>query len=242
MNAEINTMTCWICNNPADTREHVIKQSDIRRLFGRGPYQKGKRLMRTDPNQRKRLIQSEDSVHIKYKRGLCENCNSARSQSWDEVYDKFMEFVQVSDKALKSTRRLDFNRIVQNSVSEFATNLYSYFVKAFGCQLQEQGQKPPSELSEYLLGNRDNTNLCITFAVYENMPMTLPSPMVEIHGLEGDIENNTKRPLNYEWAVSIEWLTVLFWYNKQPTVDLGQPWYGTPDQIRMGSYRNRNSS
>jgi len=45
-------MKCWICGNPADTREHIIKQSDIRRLFGRGPYQKGNRLKRMDQNQR----------------------------------------------------------------------------------------------------------------------------------------------------------------------------------------------
>ena len=239
MKADINTMKCWICNDPADTREHVIKQSDIRRLFGRGPYPKGKRLIRSDPNQRKRLIQSEDSVHIKYQRGLCENCNSSRSQPWDEAYDKFMEFVQVNDKKLKHTRKVDFNRIVQNNAIGFVENLYSYFVKVFGCQLQEQRQQPPSELSEYLLGKRNNINLCITFAIYESMPQNLPSPMVQIHGLEGDVEDDTKRPLNYEWAVSIEWFTILFWYNKQPTIDLGQPWDGTFDQIRMGRYGNR---
>ena len=233
---------CWICGAAANTREHTIKQSDIRRLFGPGPYAKGKRLVRTDERHGKKTIQSEDSVYIKYHRGLCEHCNSGRSQPWDEAYDTFMEFVQAHDRELKFTRMVDLNRIVLNYGSELATNLYSYFVKAFGCQLQEHGQQPPTELCEHLLGKRHNTNLIITFAIYASMPLQLSSPMVQIHNLEGDIEVGTRRPVNYMWAVSIEWFTIVFWYNKPPAIGLGHPWDGTFDQIRMGSYRDRTIS
>jgi len=236
-----NSSLCWICGAAANTREHTIKQSDIRRLFGTGPYAKGKRLVRTDEGGSKKIIQSEDSVHIKYQQSLCEHCNSGRSQPWDEAYDNFMEFVQAHAQELKRTLKIDLNRIVQNHGNEFAENLYSYLVKAFGCQLQEHGQQPPLELSEYLLGKRNNTNLIITFSVYTSIPQQLSSPMVQIHNLEGDVEVDMSRLLNYTWAVSVEWLTIVFWYNKQPTIELGHAWDGTFDQIRMGSYKDRNS-
>ena len=233
---------CWVCGAAANTREHTIKQSDIRRLFGPGPYTKGKRLVRADEGHSKKIIQSEDSVHIKYQQGLCEHCNSARSQPWDEAYDTFMEFVQAHDQELKRTRMVDLNRIVPNHGSKFAANLYSYFVKAFGCQLHEHGQQPPTELSEYLLAMRHNTNLIMTFALYASIPLQLSSPMVQIHNLEGDIEVSTRRPIDYTWAVSIEWLTIVFWYNKPPAIGLGQPWDSTSSQIRMGTYIDRTSS
>ena len=192
-------MKCWICNNPANTREHVIKQSDIRRLFGRGPYSKGKRLKRTDQNQVKKLIQSEDSIHIKYQKNLCKHCNSARSQPWDEAYDEFMEYILTHEPELKQKHRIDFKDVVQTDISKFTSSLYSYFVKAFGCQLQEYGQKSPLELSEFLLGKRKNTNLKITFSVYKSIPQNSSSPMIQIHNLEGDVENVSKKPLNYTW-------------------------------------------
>jgi hypothetical protein len=228
-------MKCWICNNPADTREHVIKQSDIRRLFGRGPYPKGKRLKRTDQNRSKKLIQSEDSIHIKYQKNLCKECNSSRSQPWDEAYDKFMEYFIFHESELKKIRKVDFKNIAQYDNGIFSKRLYSYFIKSFGCQLQESGQIPPIELSEILLEKRNNTNLKVTFATYERMPQNLTSPMIQIHDLEGDFDNLLKKPLNFTWAVSIAWLTIIFWFNKVPAVALGSPFVGDAGNIDIGS-------
>src|SRR5208337_2466687 len=93
--------SCWICGDKADTREHTIKQSDMRRLFGSGPYRKEKRLVRTDEARNKKIIQSKDSVHIKYQPSLCQYCNSTRSQPWDQAYDMFMEFIQLHRQRIK---------------------------------------------------------------------------------------------------------------------------------------------
>ncbi|MFP3983652.1 MAG: hypothetical protein ACLFV2_08195 [Desulfurivibrionaceae bacterium] len=230
-------MKCWICNDPVDTREHVIKQSDIRRLFGRGPYPKGKRLKRTDQNQTKKIIQSEDSIHIKYQKSLCKHCNSTRSQPWDRAYDEFMEYILNHAPELKQKYRIGFKAVTQTDINKFTSNLYSFFIKAFGCQLQEHGQKPPLELSEFLLGKNDNTKLKVSFAIYESMPQDLTSPMIQIHNLDGDFDNFLKKPVNYTWAVSIEWLTICFWFNKEPSEDLGLPFIGNVDSISIGSYK-----
>jgi len=230
-------MKCWICNKPADTREHVIKQSDIRRLFGRGPYPKGKRLKRIDQNQSEKLIQSEDSIHIKYQKSLCEECNSSLSQPWDEAYDKFMEYCISHESELKMNRKVDFKNIAKHDTGTFSKSLYSYFIKSFGCQLQESGQIPPIELSECLLVKRNNTNLKVTFAIYENMPQNLPAPMIQVYDLEGVYDNLLKKPLNFTWWVSIAWLTIIFWFNKEPAVALGSPFIGDIRNIDIGSYK-----
>ena len=235
-------MACWICDSLADTREHVIKQSDIRRLFGRGPYPKGNRLKRTDQNKKKKLIQSEDSVHIKYQKSLCKECNSSRSQPWDEAYDQFMEYILSHESELKRIRKVDFKEMVKGDIGNFAKNLYSYFIKAFGCQLREHGQNPPLELSDYLLGRRNNTNLKISFAVYESIPQNLTSPMIQIHNLEGDFDNLLKKALNFTWAVSIEWLTIIFWFKKTPELDLGSAFIGEVCSIDIGSYKEIETS
>lgn len=235
-------MKCWICNNPADSREHVIKQSDIRRLFGRCPYPKGKRLKRTDQNQNKKLIQSEDSIHIKYQKSLCTECNSSRSQPWDEAYDKFMDYFLSHETELKKIRKVDFKNIAQYDTGIFAKRLYSYFIKSFGCQLQESGQIPPLELSEFLLEKRNNTNLKVTFAIYEKMPQQLTLSMIQIHDLEGDYDNLLKMPLNFTWAVSIAWLTIIFWFNKVTAIALGSPFVGNTDELAIGSYKEIKNS
>jgi hypothetical protein len=227
--------SCWICKASADTREHTIKQSDIRRLFGSGPYGKGKRLVRTDEARNKKIIQSKDSVHIKYQPSLCQYCNSTRSQPWDRAYDKFMEFIQIHSQRIKQTKKINLSEIMPGNGSKLAINLYSYFVKAFGCQLVEHGQHLP-DLSDYLLGKKTKTDLVMTFAVDFGLPTHLPAPMVQIHDLEGDVEVGAGRHLNYTWAVSVEWLTIIFWYQKLPSPTLGKPWLGTSDQIEMGFY------
>lgn len=230
-------MKCWICKKPADTREHVIKQSDIRRLFGRGPYPKGKRLKKIDQNQCKKLIQSEDSIYIKYQKSLCKECNSSLSQSWDEAYDKFMEYCISHESELKMNRKIDFKSIAVHDTGTFSKSLYSYFIKSFGCQLQEGGQIPPIELSEFLLEKRNNTNLKITFAIYENMPQKLTLSMIQIHDLEGDYDNLLKMPLNFTWAVSIAWLKIIFWFNNVPAISLGSPFVGNTCELDIGSYK-----
>ena len=229
---------CWICNAKADTREHTIKQSDIRRLFGPGPYPKGSKLARTDEARNNRIIQSEDSVHIKYQRSLCQYCNSTRSQPWDQAYDRFMEFIQVHTQRVKQTKKINLSEIMIGHERQLAVNLYSYFVKAFGCQLVEHEQRPPPDLSEYLLGRRNNSGLVLTFAIYSVFPMQLTAPIVEIHNLEGDVEVGTGKPLNYTWAFSVEWMTIVYWYYKQPSPTMGCPWDGTSDKIEMGMYND----
>ncbi len=141
--------SCWICGDRAETREHTIKQSDIRRLFGSGPYGKGKRLVRADEARNKKIIQSKNSVHIKYQPSLCQYCNSTRSQPWDQAYDKFMEFIQTNSQRIKQTKKIKLSEIMPGNISKLAINLYSYFVKAFGCQLVEHRQNP-TDLSDYL--------------------------------------------------------------------------------------------
>jgi hypothetical protein len=230
--------SCWICGDKADTREHTIKQSDIRRLFGSGPYGKQKKLVRTDEARNKKIIQSKDSVYIKYQPSLCQYCNSTRSQPWDQAYDKFMEFINIYSQWIKQTKKINLSEIMPENGNKLAINLYSYLIKAFGCQLVEHGQCPPSDLSEYLLGKRSNTGLVITFAVYSSFPMHLSEPIVQIHNLEGDVEVGRGKPLNYTWAISVEWLTIISWYNKQPSPALGCPWDGTSDQIEIGIYHD----
>ena len=213
---------CWICGAAADSREHIIKQSDIRRIFGRGPYPKGSRLVRIDDgNDKKKIIQSEDSTHIKYQPCLCYNCNSARSQPWDLAYDRFMDFIQVQSYTVQRTRKIDLGQVAPGGGAQLASNLYAYFVKSFGCKMAEHGQGPPIELREFLLGERNRTELVLSFAVYVNVPKDMPA-MVQIYDLRGDVDDDTGRPLNYTWAVSVEWLTFIFWYHQQVTIGLGR--------------------
>jgi len=235
-------MNCWICKNSADTREHIIKQSDIRMLFGRGPYKKGERLKKIEQNAKNIIIQSEDSSHIKYQKSLCRYCNSTRSQPWDQAYDVFMEYVLSHEEELKEYHEIDFMKKATIEPGNYSKRLYSYFIKSFGCQLIENCQEVPPELSDFLLGDSNKTNLNIAFAIYESIDQSTILPTIQVHDLEGEVDNRRMAPLNYTWAVSIEWFSIIFLYNKLPCKDLGSPFTGTPANIKIGSYKDIESS
>ena len=184
----------------------------------------------------KRIMQSEDSTYVKYQPSLCDDCNSARSQPWDRAYDSFMDFIQAERCTLQRTRKINLGQVAPGRGAQLASNLYSYFVKTFGCKMAEHGQGSPMELGEFLLGKRNSTGLVLSFAVYVNAPKDMPP--VQIFDLSGDVDAATGKPLNYTWAVSVEWLTFIFWYHRQVAIGLGRAWYGTSNRIKIGTYRN----
>ena len=58
-------MTCWICGQVTNSKEHIIKKSDLTRIYGNGPY-KGDNALSHIKNGKQQLIQGPNSKKIKY--------------------------------------------------------------------------------------------------------------------------------------------------------------------------------
>lgn len=225
--------TCWICGSVADSAEHAAKKSDLSNLFGKGPYAKGQRLVKKDENGKRAFIQSPDSDHVKFGKLLCHSCNTTRSQPFDRAYEKFISYLSDNPHGVLKSRSLNFNLVFGKQSRKCVTNLYKYFVKAFGCALADSGIPVPTDLVNYIRGKSGVTSLKISFAVYEDI-LKLSKKLagvVEVHRLEGD-----KDAFSFVWAYSIGWLTIIYWYDYANKPDLGDLWAGKSKKVRLGSF------
>src|SRR5688572_11180953 len=83
---------CWICRSSANqSREHKIKASDLRRLFGREELFIGQSDI--DRPQGK-IAQGVNSTHLKFENPICAKCNSSTTQESDRAYDRLIEEIE----------------------------------------------------------------------------------------------------------------------------------------------------
>jgi hypothetical protein len=140
-------LDCWICGAPADSREHKFKRTDLARssqtwATGDLPYL-------FDARGTRRL-QSPHSHHATFGKVLCGDCNSAKTQPFDQAYEKFSAWVNGRGKAILAMDELDFAPIFGSQASTSLLDLQKYFVKQLGCRLASEHFAIPSGLAASL--------------------------------------------------------------------------------------------
>lgn len=118
--------TCWWCGAPADSREHKFKRSDLARLSA------GEQLYWGGGDRGGKYLQGyKRSDVMRFGRILCQVCNNARSQPFDNAYDKYAEYVAKNLDDLWH-QGLQFKRIFGHTWRDDVKNLGRYFAKSFG--------------------------------------------------------------------------------------------------------------
>jgi len=227
--------TCWICKDPAATGEHQQKKSDLTRIFGPGTF---KGLVRYDYDSRRKIkIQGPGSTALKYIDSLCANCNNKRTQPYDFAYEAFADYVRGNFAGLKQKLIINTNIVFgKTAAKKQQRNLFLYFVKAFGCQLNDAGLSVPQSLRDALLGKHcDNTfrvSICLNQA---------PQKFVQNFPLEGD-QNEHAKPIDFFWAQDQDngWFTVVHAYNRSISAEFGEEWFGKSRRFRLGVWQASN--
>jgi hypothetical protein len=159
---ENSTGKCWWCNNIADTREHVYKRSDLER-----EYKNDNQIVlihNEEPFRNGEKLQSVNSQFIKFKKSLCNNCNSSKSQPFDRAYDKFVTYLKTSEEKCYENSIVLFNDIYKADWEIEKYNLIKYFIKHLGCSLAETNIRISKNLIEFLNGKGDPKCLEIVFS------------------------------------------------------------------------------
>jgi len=129
-------MKCWICGKEnATTREHRIKASDLRSLFG-APTQASPLYFHTDKRRNKKVGSLKADI-LKYQHLICLECNSARTQPHDQAWQYFSEMLRSRLPPLQVGDTFRLNRIFPYDTRRLMRNVHLYFVKLFGCQIVE---------------------------------------------------------------------------------------------------------
>jgi len=158
---------CWICNlNEANSGEHKIKASDIRKRMGDKRFDGFFKIVGED------FITINNSKHksLKFPKIICKDCNNRITGQADDSYDDFVSYIINNSDEVISEMRIDFNEIYGEDWRKGKTDLYRYLVKHAGCKtFSDKGEKSIdlTELSSFILGKESIKNFYVFFQINE---------------------------------------------------------------------------
>lgn len=133
-------MKCWICGlNDADSREHLIKASDIRDLFGNISQQKPIFNHILDSKyqiiSKNKQIGSSKSDKLKLNASLCKKCNSDQTSQFDDAWMKLCRHLSHQRLDTQNNLKIRLGKVFPYKIYENALFVHLYFVKHFGCRI-----------------------------------------------------------------------------------------------------------
>lgn len=150
------TEQCWICDGIATTGEHLIKVSDLRTEFPKFP------VYYHTNTQRNVKIQGIKSKKLKSNALICAQCNNERTQPYDRAWENLSSFLNSRRPLIQSGDRIKLSMVFPGAIHTQMLNVHLYFVKLFGCLIQEYdipiNLKP---FSNAILNNKPHENIYI---------------------------------------------------------------------------------
>jgi hypothetical protein len=178
-------------------------------------------------------IQGPNSDTLKYQPNFCGNCNSSTTQPFDVAYEKFMKWIYENESQVLKRRFIDFSDVYGETFEADQRNLYKYYVKSFGCRLNEAGIEVPNDLVDLLPKLKFQTGLRLTFWVNEailEMPKIDRDPFIG----KGDLWKVSDD--SYTFNEHVSWFFVQHWYLSDPEPTLGSVWTANTQVVYLGAY------
>jgi hypothetical protein len=125
---------CWWCGDPADSREHKLKRSDLVREFGGPPYH-GNRELRHVSQRGSRGMHGPNSGRLKFSQSMCARCNDTRSQAFDTAWDSFTQFLVDNEPTVLATREADLRSVFGEDWKARSAGVARYLVKHLICRI-----------------------------------------------------------------------------------------------------------
>jgi hypothetical protein len=145
---------CWWCGDPADSREHKLKRSDLVREFGPPPYYGARTLQRVS-GAGSQSVTGPGSAVFKFDPSLCARCNDTRSQPFDRAWDAFTNFLAKNEKMILATQHVDLRSVFGGTWLTQAADIARYLVKHLICRIVHELPGPiklDAPLFEFLDG------------------------------------------------------------------------------------------
>ena len=217
-------MKCWICGANADSREHRVKASDMRRVFGQitpdTPV-----FFHSDPH-RNVGIHSAKSNKLKTSKVICQRCNDTHTAKYDDAWRILCHSIFDKWENVKKTKHFKLQTAFPGMVGRQSTNFHLFFVKLFGCRIADENM--PIDLGSFsksVLAQRPHSGVYLSFNVRNiHSKSTLYVGPSEVHAKEYDgvCEAAT-------WHYSLGELDIqVSWFNSKPLRNVPYAWH--PEQ------------
>jgi len=173
-------MNCWICGNVADSREHRIKASDI--ALHIGSVSPENPLFMRGNNFIQKRIHSKRSRLFQYKKTICSDCNSNRTQRYDKSWETLSKYFYEKDSYLKRVNRWSPARVFRGCSVRKMKEVQLFFIKNFGCFCVDQAVPLDlKNLAQSLINGEPNRNFYLRFSrlksVSQNQKSALMTPL-----------------------------------------------------------------
>ena len=213
-------MECWICGDKGDSGEHLTKASDFNLIFPE--VSQGKPVYLHNSERTNLLIRSKKSKHLKSKALICRNCNNSLTQQHDRSWERLSTYIYENWERVSKTNKVQLKKIFPGTSAESSKNIHLYFLKLFGCLLEETGHNDlASELAQCILTNEMHENVELFFF------NTMSCSMVGISDLEVTYDNEHKYIARAHWIYSLGECSVKVRYLDTRSKDLERRsgWY-----------------
>lgn len=168
-------MKCWVCGiAEGDTREHFIKKSDLKDIFGtptqsaphylnawRPSLKSGKKPTTVKRNEPIRTLRSDE---LTYDARLCAKCNNEVTQPHDLAWEKLSKYLRKKAPLIQVGAKVRFHKIFGNDAHKSMLNVHLFFVKQFaGIIVDESMPISLRVFSEAILSNKPHPHISLVF-------------------------------------------------------------------------------
>jgi hypothetical protein len=156
------SLPCWICGNPATTREHKAKRSDLRDVFG--TVTQANPVFYRDDKVGQRAVGSLDAKLARFPNKICAYCNSTRTQPHDRAWEVLSAALRAHKQTLAPGLYVRANRIFRHDTRRQMLNMHLFFVKQFGCLILE-GNAPidVASFAAAIIANKAHRSVFLKF-------------------------------------------------------------------------------
>ncbi len=141
----MSELKCWICDEVATSKEHIVKKSDLKAIFG--PLGPNAPLYVHNAFEQNIRAQGLKAKALQFKTPLCAKCNNELSQPYDRAWSRLSNHMRTRSPPVSAGGVLRAYRAFPLNSSEEMRRVQLYFVKLFGCAVTEA--KAPIDLSSF---------------------------------------------------------------------------------------------
>lgn len=175
-------MKCWICGNTGDTREHIIKSSDLKRQFG--VVRQDTPLYFHTEKSKNIPIGSLKSKRLKSNALICNHCNSSVTQLHDRSWENLSKYLNDNYSKISKICSINLSKVFPGTVKASMLNVHLYFLKVFGCQVVESGAPLPiNEIAKSIVCGKAYEHIYIAFGANPAKSTINHSGQTQIHSV-----------------------------------------------------------
>ncbi|MCX5042466.1 hypothetical protein OG921_04670 [Aldersonia sp. NBC_00410] len=138
---------CWWCSAGADSREHRVKASQLRKMFETSDHL----MLSGKEGEHPTRLNGVKAKPMLFPKILCAKCNNARSKPFDEAFDAFVQKVWNDPEYFRHRAEFDMSDIF-HADPDGEMKLARYYVKNIGCRIAEMGFAVPQQMIDFMNG------------------------------------------------------------------------------------------